>query len=137
MVFLFQETMIRKQPPTAVQFKPAESYSLDLSKAIRGNDGVTPVPQKTAKYLEYALKASGADVSKFTVKVSGKTLNEISSQPAINRLVREYNASADGEKVPEFEKLPQLSSKEVAASIKALLPDPKYEKIKNIVLTKN
>jgi len=134
MVFLFQ--MQKAQQKEQAVFKPAETYRLDLTKAFGMSDIPNVSPQLT-KYLEYALKSNGVDVSKLAANVSGKTLNAISEQSAINRLVREYNTPSPGEKIPEFEKLPQFSSKDVVASINALLPDQKYEKIKNAIPKKN
>jgi hypothetical protein len=136
MVFLFQMQKIQQKEQAV--FRPAKTYSLDLSKAIWGEDSVTAVQQKTVKYLEYALRSNGVDMSKFTASVGGKVLNDVASQSTINRLVKEYNTHAPGEKIPEFEKLPQLSSKEVSAAIYMLLSDAKsenakYEKIKNAI----
>lgn len=126
MVFLFQETMLRG-PVKAVQpFKPAENYSINLLKSLEGTDGVTAVGQKTAKYIEYALKARGYPISDdFKAKVPGSVLNDISKQSTINMLVKEYNTPPKGQSIPEYEKLPALSSKEVSDAIKVMLPTVK------------
>jgi len=133
MVFLFQMKTVQRE---AAAFKPAETYRLDLSKAF-GISDMPNVSQKATKYLEYALKSRGVELSKLTASVGGNVLNDICSQQTINKLVREYNTPAAGEKVPEFEKLPAISSKEMVAAVNALLPDPKYERLKNTVPKKN
>ena len=122
MVFLFQETWRSKPVQAAAPFKPAEPYPLNLGKAIEGTDGATAVQQKTAKYLEYALKEKGYPLSKaLTAKVPGSILNDISSQSTINALVNKYNAPQKGDSVPEFEKLQYLNAGEVIKAIKTSL----------------
>jgi hypothetical protein len=107
-------------------FKPAENYSINLLKSLDGTDGVTAVGQKTAKYIEYALKVNGHPISDdFKVKVPGSVLNGICSQATINRLVKEYNTPPKGQTIPEYERLPALTSKEVSDAIKAMLPTMK------------
>jgi len=56
MVFLFQ---LKAMQGEAAPFRPAEMHSLNLGKALEGSDGVTAVPHKTARYIEYALQRMG------------------------------------------------------------------------------
>ncbi|MFA6213649.1 MAG: hypothetical protein WC717_00020 [Candidatus Micrarchaeia archaeon] len=131
MVFVFQKYGdAPRMQETKQPFEAKQTYSLDFSK-IFGTDDVPNVRREAVRYIEVYLKTKGIETTALSVKVSGADLNSMCNQATISNIISDHNKSAPN----RIETLPSLTSKEVQAAITVLLPDAKYENIKDTIPT--